>query len=247
MTSGVYARPGEEQGPRSVNFGVVLACFVTLNALYMPFPWWVNLAVPLVYWAFARYVQRRRLDEFRGGWWAVSELAIGLAWGCLVHVAATAPMGPIRMDFAYVATASALAVVLWAACEELIWRGLLLAQLEVRLGSLLALVIAAAVFSLVHLSLTPIDLIIFFLDGIVFGAAFILTRRLWLPIGIHAALNLTVPMIAGPQMNYALFIGLQVAAAVMLLVIAKKRGRVLKRESASWGHRDTAVAADEAT
>jgi len=85
--------------------------------------------------------------------------------------------------------------VLSGVFEEIGFRGVLLRQLEALLGSWAALAITSAFFGIAHISNPGASWFSSFAiaieAGILLGAAFLLTRRLWLPIGIHAAWNFT--------------------------------------------------------
>jgi membrane protease YdiL (CAAX protease family) len=80
-----------------------------------------------------------------------------------------------------------------AVMEELLVRGLLLRILEERLGSWLALATTALLFGAIHASnsgATAWSTVAVALSaGVVLGAAFILTRRLWLAVGLHFGVN----------------------------------------------------------
>ena len=87
-----------------------------------------------------------------------------------------------------------------AVFEETIFRGVIFRLAESRYGSLAALVLSSAVFGLLHLlnvAAEPIPLdqkllgpvLICLEAGLLLGAAYMATRRLWLPIGIHWAWN----------------------------------------------------------
>ena len=79
--------------------------------------------------------------------------------------------------------------------EEVLFRGVLFRHLETLIGSWGALAITSAFFGLAHLanphSSAFAALAIALEAGVMLGAAYMLTRRLWLPIGIHAAWNFT--------------------------------------------------------
>jgi CAAX protease family protein len=87
------------------------------------------------------------------------------------------------------------AAIVAAVGEELAFRGALFRLLEERLGTGAALAASAAVFGLLHalnpgatiLSTTAIALE----AGVLLGAAYALTRNLWLPIGLHLGWNFT--------------------------------------------------------
>lgn len=79
--------------------------------------------------------------------------------------------------------------------EELLFRGVLLGSVEAWLGSWVALVVSSLVFGLTHL-MNPAGtlqgaLFIAVEAGVLLGAAYLLTRRLWLSIGFHMAWNYT--------------------------------------------------------
>jgi len=77
--------------------------------------------------------------------------------------------------------------------EEVLFRGVLLRVLDAWLGSWAALAVSSLLFGLVHLTnpgatlITALGLVIE--AGVLLGAAYLLTRRLWLAIGIHFAWN----------------------------------------------------------
>jgi len=77
--------------------------------------------------------------------------------------------------------------------EELIVRGLVFRILEQWLGSWVALALSAALFGALHLfnpHATLFSALAIALEaGVMLAAAFVLTRRLWLPIGIHLGWN----------------------------------------------------------
>ncbi|MCQ9368249.1 CPBP family intramembrane metalloprotease [Brevibacterium sp. 91QC2O2] len=77
--------------------------------------------------------------------------------------------------------------------EEILFRGFLLRVLDAWLGSWAALAITSVLFGLVHLSnpgASVFGAVAIMLEaGVLLGAAYLLTRRLWLAIGIHVAWN----------------------------------------------------------
>ena len=79
--------------------------------------------------------------------------------------------------------------------EEIIFRGIVFRHLETLAGSWIALFLTSAFFGVAHL-INPdatwfAALAIATEAGILLGAAYMLTRRLWLACGIHAAWNFT--------------------------------------------------------
>ena len=92
--------------------------------------------------------------------------------------------------------------------EELVFRGVLLRQLEKMVGTWWALALTSALFGAAHLfnpGATWFAAVAIAMEaGILLGAAYLTTRRLWLAIGIHSAWNFTqgwvfsVPVSGGP-------------------------------------------------
>lgn len=85
--------------------------------------------------------------------------------------------------------------------EELLFRGILFRIMEERLGSITALTISALIFGLIHLgnpnSSLFMALCIAIEAGLLLGAAYMYSRNLWLPIGIHFAWNFSESGIFG--------------------------------------------------
>lgn len=138
---------------------------------------------------------------------AVRELLIGLMFGCALFslcAAAVAGLGAATGLGGLQITglrwpgnfSEMLAVaILSGFYEEAIFRGVILRHLEPRLGSQGALGLTALLFGGIHLLNPGASLFAGFAiaaeAGILLGAAFLVTRRLWLAIGLHAAWNFT--------------------------------------------------------
>ncbi len=79
--------------------------------------------------------------------------------------------------------------------EEVLFRGLMLRHLESLTGTWIALAITSALFGAGHIFNPDATWFAAFAiaieAGVLLGAAYLLTRRLWLAIGIHAAWNFT--------------------------------------------------------
>lgn len=79
--------------------------------------------------------------------------------------------------------------------EELLFRGVIFRNLEDLLGTWFALAISAVIFGLIHIANPHSSLwaaaAIAIEAGILLGAAYVLTRRLWIVMGIHFAWNFT--------------------------------------------------------
>lgn len=91
--------------------------------------------------------------------------------------------------------------VMAAFMEEVLFRGIVFRWIEEFAGSWAALLITSALFGLAHI-LNPdatwfSSFAIAVEAGLLLGGAYMLTRTLWLPIGIHAAWNFTQGEIFG--------------------------------------------------
>lgn len=153
-----------------------------------------------VYLGFAHFVEQRTASEL-----ALTgmgrELGIGLFIGAALYAACELilmALGIYRIDglnpvsFMIPAIAMALSSGVF---EELLFRGVLFRSVETWFGSWAALVVSSLVFGLTHL-MNPHGtfegaLFIAVEAGILLGAAFMLTRRLWLSMGFHVAWNYT--------------------------------------------------------
>jgi uncharacterized protein len=151
----------------------------------------------LGYVLYVRLIERRPLDELdpREAW----QLAVGFVGGLLLFsivvailwllgaysVTGTNPIG--------VALAALPIGLLPGFIEELIFRGILHRIIESALGTWLSLFITSLFFGFAHIanpgatigSATAIALE----AGLMLGIAYTATRRLWVPIGLHAAWN----------------------------------------------------------
>ncbi|MFM6950942.1 MAG: lysostaphin resistance A-like protein [Novosphingobium sp.] len=136
--------------------------------------------------------------EFAGAW---RELAIGLAGGTALFSVMTgivAALGGFEIlglrGFGAFWSIAGMAVFS-GVFEEILFRGIVFRQLEAWLGSWIALVLSSALFGALHImnpGATWFSSVAIAVEaGILLGAAYMLTRRLWLAIGIHAAWNFT--------------------------------------------------------
>lgn len=154
----------------------------------------------LAYKGFKRWIERAPDQEleFDG---AGRELSLGLIGGTLlfsVMTAIVALLGGFEVlglrGFGMIWSMAAMAVFS-GVFEEILMRGIVFRQLEAWLGSWLALALSSALFGALHI-MNPgaswfSSVAIAVEAGILLGAAYMLTRRLWLAIGIHAAWNFT--------------------------------------------------------
>lgn len=84
-----------------------------------------------------------------------------------------------------------------AVSEEMMFRGYLLSGLKKAWGTPYALLMMAVIFAALHLTVTGADetfpalfVLLLTIPGIILGWAFLQSRSLWLPIGIHFTWNL---------------------------------------------------------
>ena len=153
-----------------------------------------------VYSAYVRGIEGRPASEF-GGPGAGRELVAGLVLGA-AYFGATIGVLAVLGVYQVVGTRQ-LAVVLvpfvaatgTAFIEEILLRGIVFRIVEGALGTWISLALSSLLFGVLHLlnpSATVQGAVAIVLEaGVLLGAAFVLTRRLWLPIGIHAGWNFT--------------------------------------------------------
>jgi membrane protease YdiL (CAAX protease family) len=160
----------------------------------------VSIPILLVAYHFViRRMGEHPRNDYRDPQW-LRHLALGLAAGFLVFsvaVALAAMLGVYRVvgqgDLSGLLAALLASAIFPAVSEELVFRGILFRWLEEWGGSWVALLVTSALFGAAHLmnpNASPIAAIgIAFEAGVMLGAAYMLTRSLWLPMGIHAAWN----------------------------------------------------------
>lgn len=229
--------------------------------------WWLAvgimaaLATHLTYIAFVRLMEQRTASELalRG---AALELGSGVLIGgglLLVTVATLGALGYYRLEATnpWTALIPALGVALFSGyVEEVLSRGVLLRILEEKLGTWLALAISAALFGFLHFGNPDMSLrgllALTIGAGLLLGAAYLLTRRLWLAVGVHFGWNfvyvvfdLPPPIVeslfesrlSGPHLligdasgveSSILALTLCMAAAVVLLVAAHRKGHFVR-------------------
>jgi len=143
--------------------------------------------------------------------------------------------------------------------EEVVFRGIIFRIVEASLDSWIALAVSAAIFGLMHLlnhGTTLLDSGAITIEGgIMLAAAYMLTRRLWLCIGIHIAWNfvqggvfsgavsggaqqgLLQAKMAGPDWLTGGSFGVEAsvvalvvcaAAGIVLLIVAKRKGQIVQ-------------------
>lgn len=115
----------------------------------------------------------------------LTQLALG--WLVIEHVGwrgpSTAPLGLLVLGLVFVAVA-------WN--EELLTRGYLLQNLEAGLGTAAAVAISSVLFGFLHIfnsNATIVATLGVAFAGVLLAMAYLVTRQLWLPIGLHLGWN----------------------------------------------------------
>lgn len=162
------------------------------------------IAIPILILAYKLVIRRlgeQPRDDYRDPA-ALRNLGLGLGAGFLVFsvaVAIAALLGVYRItgegDLHGLPAALIGAAIFPAINEELLFRGILFRWIEEFGGSWMALLLTSAFFGAAHLMNPHASAIaaigIAFEAGVMLGAAYMLTRSLWLPMGLHAAWNFT--------------------------------------------------------
>jgi membrane protease YdiL (CAAX protease family) len=218
-----------------------------------------------VYSWLVRLIERRPVTELALPGMG-KELGIGLLIGAGLYTASVLVL--IIMDIykiqglnpvSYMLPAVAMALSA-AVFEELLFRGVLFRIVEEWLGSWISLVVSSLVFGLVHLmnpAATMTGAIFIAVEaGILLGAAYMLTQRLWMSMGFHFAWNYTQSgvfsgvvsgadadpglikdTIAGPALLTGGQFGLEASVisalfctttGVILVIMAVRRGHIVK-------------------
>lgn len=160
----------------------------------------VAVLATLIYIAARRWIERRANDELPLALFG-REVPIGLLIGAALFTLMTGIVALLggfsveRVNGMGALWAMLAMAVTSGTIEEILFRGILLRHIEAMLGTWAALAITSALFGLAHLANPGASLFAAFAiameAGILLGAAYLWKRRLWIPIGIHAAWNFT--------------------------------------------------------
>jgi uncharacterized protein len=216
----------------------------------------------LVYVVYVRVVERRAVSELSGEG-AIKELGVGVAFGAAL---VTVIVGILWVLGFYVVVGTNAGTVLLAAfandasgavVEEILLRAIIFRISEEALGTWWALLISALLFGLLHAG-EPGAVPVALAAGVLLSCAYALTRKLWLPIGIHfawdfmqdgvfgvaaGAKGLLQAGLTGPSLLSGGEIGIEASilalavvliADVYLLLRASRQGRVVEPP---WRHR----------
>ncbi len=207
---------------------VAIAVSIGLSKLITPLPgaWWSVFAASVVaaifvamYAVFCRLIERRPVVEFSRPGWAL-ELGSGIVAGVIIF---STVVGVIALLGGYQVIATrgpavlvpALALAIMSGfTEEIFFRGLFFRLSEKWLGSWAALALSAALFGGLHLH-NPnatwfAGVAIAFEAGILLAAVYMITRRLWAAVGLHAAWNFVEGGVYGIPISGGKFDGILV-------------------------------------
>ena len=191
--------------------GIILAGFIAglLWKLVLPSNLGIDLqtlveilAVPalvIIYKLAIRHLGEHPRDDFKDPK-ALRHLILGIAAGLVIFsvaVGIAALMGVYTIkgpgDLTGLLAALVGSAIFPAVNEELLFRGILFRWIEEFGGSLMALIVSSVLFGAAHAFNPDSSVIatsfIAIEAGIMLGAAYMLTRSLWLPMGLHAAWN----------------------------------------------------------
>ena len=248
----------------------IVGVLALANALGLPLLL-AAAVVPLIYVAYVRVVERRPVAELAPPA-AGRELLGGFALGATLFAATmaildVAGIAHITRGEGWQALAAGLGLAVAAALiEETLMRAIFFRIVEESLGSVIALIASAALFGFLHAfnpGATLVSTAAIALEaGVILAAAYMLTRRLWMAIGLHIAWNFTeggvfgasvsghdahgllASHFAGPTVLSGgsfgpeaslVAVALCLGAAVALLVLARRRGQL---RPPFWSRRD---------
>lgn len=152
-----------------------------------------------MYRLYVRVIEQRPVSEFAGNY-AVREMGLGMAGGALLFCAA---LGALYLAGAYRVTAVTswsvmikpfFTMIVVGFLEEILFRAIVFRILQNWLGSWIALLLSVVIFALAHMGnegATAIGLACVAAAGLLLSAAYMLTQRLWLGIGVHIGWNFT--------------------------------------------------------
>lgn len=156
-------------------------------------------ACVLGYCLFVRFIERKPLTDFafKG---AVPEFGYGLFIGAAAMAAVVGTIAAfggyhiVGYQFSTAIMINMLGIaIISGVAEEVLLRGVAFRFLEQWLGSISALVLSALLFGVLHIGNPNASWLAAFAialeAGILLGAIYMLTRRLWAAIGLHMAWN----------------------------------------------------------
>jgi uncharacterized protein len=224
----------------------------------------LTIVIVTAYCAYVSFIEKRRATEFSSSG-AILESGGGLLLGALLFsttIGILAALGIYQVTGSNgwaVMLGTVPGFIMGGFLEEVVFRGIIFRIVEASLGSWIALAVSAAIFGLMHLlnhGATLLDSGAITIEGgIMLAAAYMLTRRLWLCIGIHIAWNfvqggvfsgavsggaqqgLLQAKMVGPDWLTGGSFGVEAsvvalvvcaAAGIVLLIVAKRKGQIVQ-------------------
>ncbi len=165
--------------------------------------------VLLLTWGFSRFLDRSSLSRLglRKERW-LGYLGAGLALGAALVFAAFAVLRlaglvTVEVSAGWLSAEWVASAVLWIVIsfvEELSFRGYILQGLARGWGMPIAVVVSSVLFGAVH-AMNPnaslLGVLTICVGGLLFASAYLVTRSLWLPIGLHIGWNLVETQVLG--------------------------------------------------
>ena len=159
-------------------------------------------------WAFCRFLDHSSLTDLglqKRGWlaklavgWGLGALLMLLVFGILVAggwlTIASSSWQPLDL------AAAILVAVVVGFNEELAFRGYIMQRLGQAWGMLIAVVASSILFGLVHVlnpNATALGILSVCLSGVLYACAYLVTRSLWLPMGLHMSWNIVQMHVLG--------------------------------------------------
>jgi len=165
----------------------------------------ISVALLAIYWAAARWVERRRPLELHPR--DAQTILYGFIVGFVLFFCTMAILSIVGV---YHFTAFVSVKPLWPGfalallvgiTEELLFRGFIFRWVESGMGTWIAVAFSAALFGAAHAAnrgATPMSCTAIALEaGVLLSAAYVYTRTLWVPIGLHIGWNFTEGTIFG--------------------------------------------------
>jgi len=170
----------------------------------------------LTYRAFVRWMEHRKPHEIAvrkipsiiPG--AIIGLSLFTATIAILSAMGVAHVGPYTPGQAMLAATNM--AILSAVGEEIIFRGVVFRIFEEMFGTLVALLVSASLFGLIHMGNQGATLVsgaaIALEAGVLLAVSYMLVRNLWLPIGLHFGWNFCEGGIFGSAVSGNSFKGL---------------------------------------
>jgi membrane protease YdiL (CAAX protease family) len=187
----------------------IVGLLVAANGVGLPMLL-VGGVVPLLYIAYVRVVERRPVAELATAG-AGSELLRGFIVGAALFaitmaILRLAGIATITQGDGWHALAAGLgAAVAAALVEETLMRAIFFRIVEESLGTVIAVVVSAALFGFLHAfnpGATVVSTVAIALEaGVILAAAYLYTRRLWMALGLHAAWNFSEGGVFGASVS----------------------------------------------